>query len=74
MKKIRFRHSNGVDLTATFSAKILGGGRGFIDACALESFSNKVFPCVRVGGGHTAPIVVTIGYEEKREHSVQVDA
>ena len=47
MKKIVFRHSNGVDLTKTFSARIMGGCRGFGDACAMESFSNDVAPCVK---------------------------
>ena len=61
MKKIRFRHSNGVDLTATFSAKILGGGRGFIDACAMESFSNDVSPCIKTMQGFV--VIIEIGDE-----------
>jgi hypothetical protein len=47
MKKIRIRHTNGTDLTKTFSAHLCGGGRGYGDANALESYSNDLVPCIK---------------------------
>ena len=47
MKKIRIRHTNGTDLNRLFSANLLGGGRGFDDAVALETFSNEFTPTIR---------------------------
>lgn len=46
-KPIRLRHANGVDMTQTFSANLLGGPRSFGDANALETFSNDVTPTIR---------------------------
>ena len=46
-KPIVFRHSNGADITRTFSANLLGGPRSFGYANALETFSNDVTPTVR---------------------------
>ena len=56
---MRLRHSNGVDLTRTFSAKILGGGRGFVDDTALESFSNDLSPCIKTLVGFTVIVEVS---------------
>jgi len=53
MKKIRIRHTNGTDLSRLFSAKILGGGRGFADAVALETFSNDFTPTIKCLQGFT---------------------
>ena len=58
MKKIKFRHSNGVDLNSTFSAKILGSSRGFGDKCAMESFSNDVTPTIKCVMGFTVLVEV----------------
>ena len=58
MKKIRIRHTNGTDLSKTFSAKILGGGRGFGDALALETFSNDVSPTIKCIQGFTLIVEV----------------
>ena len=58
MKKIRIRHTNGTDLQRTFSAKILGGGRGFEDAVALETFSNDIAPCIKTMQGFTLIVEV----------------
>lgn len=51
MKQIRLRHSNGVNLNRIFSAKLLGGGRGFNDALAMETFSNTESPTLRTISG-----------------------
>ena len=58
MKKLKLRISNGVDVTRTFSASIRGGGRGFSDACALESHSNDVFPTIKTIEGFTVIVEV----------------
>ena len=58
MKKIRIRHTNGTDLTRLFSAKILGGGRGFNDALALETFSNDFTPTIKCMQGFTLIVEV----------------
>lgn len=58
MKEIRIRHTNGTDLTKTFSAKVLGGGRGFDDAVALETFSNDVSPTIKTVIGFTLIVEV----------------
>jgi hypothetical protein len=47
MKKLKFRHSNDVDITKVFSASIRGGQRGYEDAMAVESHSNDVFPTIK---------------------------
>lgn len=47
MKTIRIRHTNGTDIGRLFSAKVLGGGRGFSDALALETFSNDFTPTIK---------------------------
>lgn len=47
MKKLRFRIANNMDVTQPFSASIRGGSRGFVDACAVESHSNDVFPTIK---------------------------
>ena len=61
MKKIRIRHTNGTDLTRLFSAKILGGGRGFNDALALETFSNDFTPTIKCMQGFTLIVEVNNG-------------
>lgn len=53
MKKIRIRIANNVDVTNVFSASILGGVRGYADACAVESHSNDVCPTVKTLHGFT---------------------
>ena len=53
MKPIKFRHVGGVNLNRTFSARILGGERGFGDKLALESYSNDVAPCIKTMEGFT---------------------
>lgn len=54
MKKIRIRHTNGTDTTRLFSAKILGGSRGFDeDTLALETFSNDFTPTIKCLQGFT---------------------
>ena len=62
MKKIRIRHPNGTDLSRLFSAKILGGGRGFADAVALETFSNDFTPTIKCLQGFT--LIVEIDEED----------
>lgn len=62
MKKIRIRHTNGTDLSRMFSAKILGGGRGFADAVALETFSNDFSPTIKCVQGFT--VIVEIDEED----------
>lgn len=62
MKKIRFRHVNNVDLSRTFSAHLCGGGRGFEDATALESYSNDIVPCVKTLIGFT--LIVEVNEED----------
>ncbi len=48
MKKMGFRHCNGVDLGKTFSASIWGGSRGLDDSTmAIEPFSNEILPCIK---------------------------
>jgi hypothetical protein len=59
MKKVRIRHTNGTDLTRLFSAKILGGGRGFDDALALETFSNDFTPTIKCVQSFT--LIVEVG-------------
>lgn len=63
MKKIRIRHTNGTDLTRLFSAKLLGGGRGFYDTLALETFSNDITPTIKCLQGFT--LIVEIGDEHE---------
>lgn len=46
--KLKLRVASEVNIGMTYSAKILGGGRGFGDACAFETFSNKVFPSLAI--------------------------
>ena len=59
MKKIRIRHTNGTDLTRLFSAKILGGGRGFDEnTLALETFSNDFTPTIKCLQGFTLIVEV----------------
>lgn len=58
MKKIRIRHTNGTDLNRLFSAKLLGGGRGFDDAVALETFSNEFTPTIKCLQGFTLIVEV----------------
>lgn len=58
MKKIRIRHTNGTDLNRTFSAKILGGDRGFTDAVALETFSNDFTPTIKCLQGFTLVVEI----------------
>lgn len=62
MKKIRIRHTNGTDLSRMFSAKILGGGRGFADAVALETFSNNYTPTIKCVQNFT--VIVEIDEED----------
>lgn len=61
MKKARLRLSNNVDLNCLFSAKIMGGVRGYDDALAVETFSNDIFPCVKCMVGFTIIVEVTDG-------------
>lgn len=42
--KLRLRVTEGVSVLRTFSASIKGGARGYPDCCALETFSNEVYP------------------------------
>lgn len=58
--KVRLRHSNGVDLHRMFSAKILGGSRGFHDMPALESFSNEVSSCIKTSPNFTVLVEVSV--------------
>ena len=58
MKPIRIRHTNDTDLSRTFSAKILGGSRGFEDACAMETFSNDFTPTLKCMSGFTLIVEV----------------
>lgn len=51
MKHIRLRHCNGVDTLKVYSAKIVGGGRGYEDALALETYSNDLSPTLRTVSG-----------------------
>lgn len=53
MKAIRIRKVNDVNLTRLFSAHLCGGGRGYTDALALESYSNDIFPTVKTVIGFT---------------------
>ena len=53
MKKIRIRHTNNTDIRKTFSAKLLGGGREFEDALAMETFSNDFTPTIKCVQGFT---------------------
>ena len=46
--KARIRNGHGVDLSRLFSAKCVGGVRGFADMCAFECVSNDIFPCLTV--------------------------
>lgn len=47
MKDIKLRRCNGVDLNKIFSAKLVGGSRGYDDALALETYSNTCAPTLR---------------------------
>ena len=47
MKRIELRHCNGVDLNRVFSAKLVGGIRGYEDSMALETYSNDCCPTLR---------------------------
>lgn len=58
MKKIRIRHTNGTDINRMFSANILGGGRGFADALALETFSNDFTPTIKCLQGFTVIVEI----------------
>jgi hypothetical protein len=62
MKKIRIRHTNGTNLNELFSANLLGGGRGFDDALALETFSNDFTPTIKCFQGFT--LIVEIDEED----------
>lgn len=62
MKKLRFRKVNDVDMSNTFSAHIVGGGRGYSqDVSAIESYSNDVSPCIKTVSSFTLIVEV---YEE----------
>ena len=69
MKKIRIRHTNGTDLSRLFSAKILGGGRGFADAVALETFSNDFTPTIKCLQGFTLIVEVDESDNVRNERS-----
>lgn len=58
MRAIRLRHTNGTRLDKTFSAKLLGGERGFEDALALETFSNDFTPTIKCLQGFTVIVEV----------------
>lgn len=60
MKKLRLRIANNVDVTQPFSATIRVGVRGFVDACAVDSHSNDVFPTIKTVEGFT---VIVLPYE-----------
>ena len=60
---MRLRHANGVDLTRTFSANLLGGPRSFGNANALESFSNEVTPTIQCLHG----FVLIVEVEDEQE-------
>ena len=62
MKMIRIRHTNGIDLDRLFSARLMGGVRGFGDAFALETFSNDLSPCIKCMQNFT--LIVEIDEEE----------
>ena len=62
-KKIRIRHTNKTDLSRLFSAKILGGSRGFdSDTLALETFSNDFSPTIKCLQGFT--LIVEVDNEQ----------
>lgn len=66
-KKIKIRHTNGTDLTRLFSAKILGGSRGFDDnTLALETFSNDFTPTIKCLQGFTLIVEVEDEQESDR--------
>lgn len=50
--------TNGTDLNTLFSAKLLGGGRGYADALALETFSNDFTPTIKCLQGFTLIVEV----------------
>lgn len=62
MKKIKLRKVNNVDISKTFSAHLCGGSRGYEDACALESYSNDLSPCVKTLIGFV--LIVEVENEE----------
>lgn len=61
MKHLRMRIANNVDVGSPFSANILGGARGYADACAVETHSNVTVPCIR-----TTEEFIVIGYYEEK--------
>lgn len=67
MKKIRLRIANNVDVARTFSASLLGGGRGYSDACALESRSNDVTPTIKTVHGFT--LIVEVNEQNNNDKS-----
>lgn len=60
MKEIILRHIKGVNLSKPFSAKILGGGRGFGYALAMETYSNEIAPTLRAAANNFIVIAVVI--------------
>ena len=42
----------------TFSASVRGGKRGYADACAVETFSNDIAPCIKTIEGFTVIVEV----------------
>ena len=69
-KKIKIRHTNGTDLTRLFSAKILGGSRGFDDnTLALETFSNDFTPTIKCLQGFTLIVEVEDEQNNRSEGS-----
>ena len=67
-KKIKIRHTNGTDLTRLFSAKILGGSRGFDDnTLALETFSNDFTPTIKCRGIGSCNAPKIIVYEDEQD-------
>ena len=63
MKKLRLRIANNVDVSKVFSASIRGGGRGYEDACAVESHSNDVCPTIKTVEEFT---VIVEPYEDSK--------
>ena len=61
-KGLKVRKTGGVDLGKTCSARIMGGARGFDDACAIEGFSNDLAPTIKCLQGFT--IIVEVEDEQ----------
>lgn len=59
--KMRLRHSNNVDLAKTFIASLRGGGRGYPDCMALETFSNDIAPTIRCVNNFTLIVEINNG-------------